>query len=245
MPANPWIGHVKSVAKEKGISYREALKVASQSYTKKSGAGVSTDPCKAIGANPRTWAPPRTPSEKVRREIAIRRYDAKCKADKKPAVPNGKGVSSLLFPQSIFDEWNQVYKQQSREALFRFMKRSDVKAAFAVVAPFLPAPVKIALGIVIAAPKLTTQVMDALDVILKYNPTSLIMGSGFSDEMLCQLGMDDDVCANVDGPVRGKPSCCKCDKDYPRRKVDNKVYCRYKPKYWDRIRHSWAEEPGI
>lgn len=32
--ANPWIGHVKSVAREKGISYREALKVASSSYKK-------------------------------------------------------------------------------------------------------------------------------------------------------------------------------------------------------------------
>lgn len=32
---NPWIVHVKSVAREKGISYREALKVASASYKKK------------------------------------------------------------------------------------------------------------------------------------------------------------------------------------------------------------------
>lgn len=33
--ANPWIGHVKSVARAKGISYREALKVASATYKKK------------------------------------------------------------------------------------------------------------------------------------------------------------------------------------------------------------------
>lgn len=32
---NPWIQHVKKVASEKGISYREALKVASSSYRKK------------------------------------------------------------------------------------------------------------------------------------------------------------------------------------------------------------------
>ena len=32
---NPWIGHVKSVARQKGISYKEALKVASATYKKK------------------------------------------------------------------------------------------------------------------------------------------------------------------------------------------------------------------
>lgn len=31
---NPWISHVKKVAADKGISYREALKVASASYKK-------------------------------------------------------------------------------------------------------------------------------------------------------------------------------------------------------------------
>ena len=34
---NPWIIHVKKVAKEQGISYREALKVAGQTYEKKMG----------------------------------------------------------------------------------------------------------------------------------------------------------------------------------------------------------------
>ena len=32
---NPWIAHVKMVAKEKGISYTEALKIAGKTYTKK------------------------------------------------------------------------------------------------------------------------------------------------------------------------------------------------------------------
>jgi len=32
---NSWIQHVKTVAAKKGISYREALKVASASYKKK------------------------------------------------------------------------------------------------------------------------------------------------------------------------------------------------------------------
>jgi hypothetical protein len=33
--AGSWINHVKQVAKTKGISYKEALKVASKSYKKK------------------------------------------------------------------------------------------------------------------------------------------------------------------------------------------------------------------
>lgn len=41
--ANQWIEHVKKVAAEKGISYREALKVASASYSKK-GAPSKTHP---------------------------------------------------------------------------------------------------------------------------------------------------------------------------------------------------------
>lgn len=32
--ANPWISHVKKVAKEKGIKYGEALKIASKTYKK-------------------------------------------------------------------------------------------------------------------------------------------------------------------------------------------------------------------
>lgn len=40
---NQWIEHVKKVAAEKGISYREALKVASSSYSKK-GAPSKTHP---------------------------------------------------------------------------------------------------------------------------------------------------------------------------------------------------------
>ena len=32
--SSPWITHVKAVQKEKGISYKEALKVAAQSYKK-------------------------------------------------------------------------------------------------------------------------------------------------------------------------------------------------------------------
>jgi hypothetical protein len=32
---SPWIAHVKSVAKEKNISYKEALKVAGATYKKK------------------------------------------------------------------------------------------------------------------------------------------------------------------------------------------------------------------
>ena len=31
---NPWIQHVKKVQKEKGISYKEALKLAKHSYKK-------------------------------------------------------------------------------------------------------------------------------------------------------------------------------------------------------------------
>jgi len=31
-PVNPWIAHVHQVAQQKGISYRDALKVASKSY---------------------------------------------------------------------------------------------------------------------------------------------------------------------------------------------------------------------
>lgn len=42
---NPWIVHVKKVAVEKGISYREALKIASKSYKKKSSMkGKGMDP---------------------------------------------------------------------------------------------------------------------------------------------------------------------------------------------------------
>ena len=33
--ANRWISHVKDVAKTKNITYREALKIASATYTKK------------------------------------------------------------------------------------------------------------------------------------------------------------------------------------------------------------------
>lgn len=33
--ANPWIAHVKKVAAAKGISYKDALKVASKTYKKK------------------------------------------------------------------------------------------------------------------------------------------------------------------------------------------------------------------
>lgn len=33
--ASPWIKHVKSVAKSKGISYKDALKIAGKTYTKK------------------------------------------------------------------------------------------------------------------------------------------------------------------------------------------------------------------
>ena len=33
--ASGWIEHVKKVAKDKGISYKEALKVASKTYKKK------------------------------------------------------------------------------------------------------------------------------------------------------------------------------------------------------------------
>ena len=43
---NPWIQHVKKVAVEKGISYREALKIASKSYKKKSsmkGKGMAEE----------------------------------------------------------------------------------------------------------------------------------------------------------------------------------------------------------
>lgn len=32
--ASPWITHCKKVAKEKGISYKEAMKIAKQSYKK-------------------------------------------------------------------------------------------------------------------------------------------------------------------------------------------------------------------
>jgi hypothetical protein len=32
---SPWIMHVKAVAKEKGISYKEAMKIARESYKKK------------------------------------------------------------------------------------------------------------------------------------------------------------------------------------------------------------------
>ena len=42
---NPWINYVKKVAVEKGISYREALKIASKTYKKKTmkGKGMGED----------------------------------------------------------------------------------------------------------------------------------------------------------------------------------------------------------
>lgn len=32
---SPWIAHIKAVQKEKGISYKEAMKVAKETYKKK------------------------------------------------------------------------------------------------------------------------------------------------------------------------------------------------------------------
>lgn len=42
---NPWISHVKKIAEQKGMSYREALKIASTTYKKNSmkGKGMSED----------------------------------------------------------------------------------------------------------------------------------------------------------------------------------------------------------
>ena len=43
MTNNPWVIHVKNVAKENGINFGDALKIAGATYNKQGGKGIGHD----------------------------------------------------------------------------------------------------------------------------------------------------------------------------------------------------------
>ena len=53
--ASSWIDHVKKVAKQKGIKYNEALKVAGASYKKKDKTEKYLQEAKGAWTNPSDW----------------------------------------------------------------------------------------------------------------------------------------------------------------------------------------------
>lgn len=108
--SSPWIEHVKKTAKNKGISYKEALKVASTTYKKKKtkGGSIIMNPITPI-LNPEDSM---TPEEKKKYYAILKKVSKIAPFIPSPAIstavkgleyaPEFDALRSFLRNQSLF-----------------------------------------------------------------------------------------------------------------------------------------------